>query len=52
MIPFGGDFAYQQSELDLSTLERFMDYFNALPENKNITLIYSTPSEYLESLYK
>ena len=48
MIPWGDDFFYSNAHLTYSNLERTIEYFN----NKydDITLIQSTPSEYVNAL--
>jgi hypothetical protein len=48
MIPMGGDFAYSNAMLNFLSTDRLISYFNSHYEN--VTLIYSTPSEFLDAL--
>jgi hypothetical protein len=48
LIPFGDDFNYEDAKLNYRNIDQFMAYFNAhIP---NITLFYSTPSEYIQAI--
>lgn len=48
MIPWGDDFFFSNAHLTFANLDRTIEYFN----NKydDITLLYSTPSEYINAL--
>ena len=48
MIPWGGDFAYYFAHDEFKNLQKTIDYFNA--KFDDITLLYSTPSEYIDAL--
>jgi hypothetical protein len=50
MIPMGCDFTYANARQGFENMERLIEYFNANNEH-NITLGYSTPGQYLDSLY-
>lgn len=51
MIPMGCDFTYSNARQGFENLERLIKYFNA-NNGHNITLGYSTPGQYLDSLYE
>jgi hypothetical protein len=50
MIPFGTDFAYSNAKPGFDNLDRFIEAFNSYPGNENITVMYSTPGQYLDAL--
>jgi hypothetical protein len=49
MFPMGGDFQFINAHLNFKNLDRMIDYINA--NYPNITLLYSTPGEYIDALY-
>ena len=48
MIPFGGDFAYGNARINFASYDRLLSYFNS--HYSDMTLLYSTPSEYLDAV--
>lgn len=48
LVPMGGDFSYANAHLNFLSMDRLITYFNA--NVKNITLMYSTPSDYLKAV--
>jgi len=48
MIPWGDDFNYSNAHLTFANLENTINYFNQ--KYDDITLLYSTPSEYVAAL--
>ena len=48
MIPMGCDFTYSNAALNFRSMDRLIEAFNSKVEN--ITLLYSTPGQYLDSL--
>ena len=48
MIPWGDDFWYSNADLTFRNLENYIKYFNETYDD--ITLLYSTPSEYINAL--
>jgi hypothetical protein len=48
MIPMGGDFAYANARMNFWSMDNLVRYFNS--HYDDVTLIYSTPSEYLDAL--
>ena len=48
MIPWGDDFTYSNAHLTFDNLATTIDYFNQ--KYDDITLLYSTPSEYVDAL--
>ena len=48
MIPWGDDFWYSNAHLTFANLEKYIKYFNE--KYDDITLIESTPSEYVNAL--
>lgn len=48
MIPMGCDFTYENAILNFRSMDRLIKYFNNNVEN--IKLVYSTPSDYLDTL--
>ena len=48
MVPMGNDFTYGNAILNFRSMDRLIKYFNNKVDN--IKLVYSTPSEYLDSL--
>lgn len=49
MYPMGGDFRYVNAHLEFTNLDRLINYVNT--KYTNITLLYSTPGEYIDVLY-
>lgn len=47
-VPMGCDFTYLNAILNFKSMDALMDYFNSHAEN--ITLIYSTPGQYIDIL--
>jgi len=50
LVPFGCDFSYANARLNFEQMYKLIEYFNK-HNTANITLMYSTPGEYLDSLY-
>ena len=50
LVPFGCDFSYANAELNFHQMDKLIEYFNK-HNTANITLMYSTPGEYLDSLH-
>jgi len=48
MIPQGGDFQYTNAHMNFDSSDRLIESFNA--KFQNVTLMYSTPSEYVNAL--
>jgi lysosomal alpha-mannosidase len=48
LVPMGCDFAFQNARLNFRSTDNLIDYFNSHVDN--MTLLYSTPSMYLDSL--
>lgn len=48
-IPFGCDFHYQDAKQTFKSIDRMIKYINS--KYTNVTLKYSTPSEYLSAVY-
>ena len=48
MIPWGDDFWFSNAHVTFKNLETTINYFNA--KYDDITLLYSTPSEYINAL--
>lgn len=49
LITMGGDFRFMNAHLNFVSMDRMIDYINTNYEN--ITVMYSTPGQYLDSLY-
>lgn len=49
MIPMGGDFRFINAHLNFVSMDRMIDYINN--NYPNITVLYSTPGMYIDSLY-
>lgn len=49
LIPFGCDFTFLNARMNFEQMDALIDYFNA-HNTANITLMYSTPGQYLDSL--
>ena len=47
-IPWGDDFTYSDAHLTFSSPDHLIEYFNA--NYTDMTLQYSTPSEYLDAI--
>jgi lysosomal alpha-mannosidase len=47
-IPMGGDFSYGNAHLNFKSMDRLIEYFNS--KVANVTLMYSTPSDYLKAI--
>ena len=50
LIPFGGDFTFQDAEAQFLELDDVMVYINAHPETFNLTVRYSTLSMYIDTV--
>ena len=50
LVPMGCDFTYANARLNFENMDRLIEYFNE-HNTANITLMYSTPGEYLDSLH-
>jgi hypothetical protein len=50
-IPFGCDFTFANARLNFDQMDKLIAYFNE-HNTANITLMYSTPGAYIDSLYK
>lgn len=48
MMPWGDDFTFSNAHLTFDNLEKTISYFNE--KYDDITLLYSTPSEYIDAL--
>src|SRR4051812_2088124 len=48
MIPMGCDFTYGNAHLNFRSMDRLIEAFNSKVEN--ITLVYSTPGQYLDAV--
>jgi hypothetical protein len=44
----GGDFSFMNSKMNFNSMDNLIEYFNS--KVSNTTLIYSTPSEYLDAI--
>lgn len=51
LIPFGNDFSFANAKMCFQEMDRLISYFNE-HNTANITLLYSTPNAYIDSLYK
>lgn len=51
LVPFGCDFTFANAKMNFNQMDTLIDYFNAHNE-ANITLLYSTPGEYIDALKK
>mmetsp|Transcript_129118 Transcript_129118/g.182065 ORF Transcript_129118/g.182065 Transcript_129118/m.182065 type:complete len:128 (+) Transcript_129118:430-813(+) len=51
MHTFGDDFNYASAHMNFKNIDKLIKYINSHPEF-NMTLMYSTPSQYLEVLSK
>lgn len=49
MFPMGGDFQFINAHLHYTNLERMIDYINT--KYPNVTLLQSTPGQYIDALY-
>lgn len=47
-IPWGDDFTYGNAHLTFAPVDQLIAYFNA--NHDDMTLLYSTPSQYLDSI--
>ena len=47
-IPWGQDFAFRNAKLTFEPLDELISYFNEVYDD--ITLLYSTPSQYIDAL--
>ncbi|EDW77499.1 uncharacterized protein Dwil_GK24530 [Drosophila willistoni] len=53
MIPFGGDFQYEDAGHNFKNMDKLIKYLNARQaEGSNFNVFYSTPSCYLNSLHE
>lgn len=48
MIPMGGDFAYANALMNFQSMDKLINYFNS--HYNDVTLLYSTPGQFLDSL--
>ena len=51
MIPMGCDFHFSNAHQNFKSIDKMINYINKLYSN-NLTLMYSTPSEYFDALVK
>lgn len=49
LFPIGGDFEYINAHLQFKNADRLINYINT--NYPNITLLYSTPGQYIDALY-
>jgi hypothetical protein len=49
MFPIGGDFRYINAHLEFKNADRLINYINS--NYPNVTLLYSTPGQYIDALY-
>jgi hypothetical protein len=49
MIPYGGDFEWTSAHLIFSNLDKVLPYINN--NYSNVTIMYSTPSKFLDAIY-
>ena len=49
MFPMGGDFQYINAHMHYKYMDRMISYINA--RYPNVTLMYSTPSRYIDALF-
>jgi hypothetical protein len=49
MMPFGCDFTFSNARMTFENMDRLIYFFNK-NNNANITLLYSTPGQYIDSL--
>lgn len=49
MIPYGGDFEWSNAHLVYSNIDKLIPYMNK--KYSNVTLMYSTPSKFIDALY-
>lgn len=50
LIPFGGDFAFQNAGSQFKEMDTIIDYINAHQSKFNLTVKYSTLNEYIDSV--
>ena len=51
MLPWGSDFTFSNAKLNFDQMDKIISYVNEYCKGKkNITLKYSTPSEYVQAL--
>jgi hypothetical protein len=50
LVPMGCDFTFANARLNFENMDRLIQYFNE-HNTANITLMYSTPGKYLDSLH-
>lgn len=51
LIPFGCDFTFANARLNFDQMDKLIEWFNE-HNTANITLMYSTPGEYLDALHQ
>jgi hypothetical protein len=51
LVPFGCDFSFANAKMNFENMDRLIKYFNK-HNTANITLFYSTPGAYIDSLNK
>lgn len=49
LVPFGCDFAFANAAMSFENMDRLITYFNKY-NNANMTLLYSTPGQYIDAL--
>ena len=52
MHTMGDDFQYSNARMVFKNMDLLFDYINGSKENYNMNIIYSTPEEYIEKIYK
>jgi hypothetical protein len=50
MFPFGGDYSFQEGETQFTTMDAIINYINANSSVYNMTMKYSTLSEYFSAV--
>jgi lysosomal alpha-mannosidase len=51
-VTFGCDFQYDNSNINFKNMDKLMEHINSRPNQFNMTLIYSTPNTYVDTLNK
>jgi lysosomal alpha-mannosidase len=51
LVPFGCDFQFQNALMNFKNMDKLMKYINDRSDIYNMTLFYSTPSMYIDSVH-
>jgi lysosomal alpha-mannosidase len=51
LTTFGCDFQFENANVNFKNMDLLMDYINARPNVFNVTVIYSTPSTYIDAVH-